>query len=99
MLTPTRILCRLWRCARPGQASDRAEDLAGEPAESSGDDLTVIRGIGPTTRDHLNRAGITSVSQLARSSPEQIREVLGAKARGAEVESWIEQAAGLAKGV
>ena len=95
MLTPTRILCCLWRCARPSRERDRAEG----PAEDTGDDLTVIRGIGPTNRDRLNRAGITSVSQLARSSPEQIREALGAKARGAEVEAWIEQAAGLAKGV
>lgn len=94
MLTPTRILCRLLRCARPSRPPDRSE----ESAEGAGDDLTVIRGIGPAIRDRLNRAGITSVAQLARSSPERIRELLGSKARGAEVDAWIEQAAGLTKG-
>ena len=94
MLTPTKILCRLWRCARSSGPRDRSEP----PADGAGEDLTVIRGIGPTTRKRLNRAGIASVSQLARSSPEEIREALGAKAGGAEVEAWIEQAASLTKG-
>ena len=94
MVTLTKILCRLWRCAAPSQGRDQAE----ASNDSTTDDLTAIRGIGTATQDRLYRAGIKSFSQLAQSSPEKIREALGKMARGAKVETWIEQAGGLAKG-
>ncbi len=93
MFTLTKILCRLWRCAAPSQGRDQA----GESNDSTSDDLTVIRGIGIATQDRLYRAGLKSFSELAQSSPEKIREALGKMARGAKVETWIEQAAGLTK--
>lgn len=92
MFALTKILCRLWRCAAPGRPGDQR----GGPEGSSSDDLTVIRGIGIATQDRLYRAGIRSFSQLAGTSPDRIREILGNLARGAKVETWIEEAAGLA---
>ena len=94
MLTLTKILCRMWRCAVP---SEEARHRSGEGASASSDDLTVIRGIGLATQDRLYRAGIKSFAQLAQSSPERLREALGNLARGARLEAWIEEAAGLAK--
>ncbi len=93
MFTLTKILCGLWRCAVPSQGREQT----GEPNDSTSDDLTVIRGIGIATQDRLYRAGIKSFSELAQSSPEKIREALGKMARGAKVETWIEEAGGLAK--
>jgi predicted flap endonuclease-1-like 5' DNA nuclease len=78
----------------PSQGCDQTENTG----KSSGDDLTVIRGIGITTQDRLYRAGIKSFSQLAQASSEKIREILGASARGAKVETWIKEAVQLAKG-
>ena len=94
MVTLTKILCRLWRCAAPSQGRDQT----GSSNNSTSDDLTAIRGIGIATQDRLYRAGIKSFSQLAQSSPEKIREALGKMARGAKVETWIKDAAGLVKG-
>ena len=93
MVTLTKILCRLWQCAAPGQGRDRS----GASNDTSSDDLTVIGGIGIATQDRLYRAGIRSFAQLAQSPPEKIQAILGKMAGGAQVESWIEQAAGLAR--
>ena len=38
MVTLTKILCRLWQCAAPGQGRDRSD----APNNTSSDDLTVI---------------------------------------------------------
>ena len=93
MVTLTKILCRLWRCATPSQGREQT----GSSNNATSDDLTAIRGIGIATQDRLYRAGIKSFSELAQSSPEKIREALGKMARGAKVETWIKDAAGLVK--
>lgn len=93
MLAISKLLCRLWGCA--AARSERPEAAVSEGPAS--DDLTVIRGIGIATQDRLYRAGIKSFAQLAGSSPDKIREVLGTLARGAQVETWIAEADGLAK--
>lgn len=93
MITLTQFLCRIWRCATPGQGRDQA----GPSSEVQSDDLTVIRGIGATTQDRLYRAGIKSFSQLAEAPPEKIQAIVGKMARGATVETWIAQAADLEK--
>jgi predicted flap endonuclease-1-like 5' DNA nuclease len=60
------------------------------------DDLTRIKGIGPTYQAALQRAGVTSFAQLAGLSPERIRQILGVPQwRKIEPEAWIEQAARL----
>ena len=94
-----RMLCRLWRCPAPGpDRQERAADkaAANSPDESSSDDLTAIRGIGIATENRLYRAGIKSYGQLARATPEEVREILGRFAGGADVEDWIAQARDLA---
>ena len=77
------------------RAAEEAE--AGEPPEVSPDDLAAIRGIGIATQDRLYRAGIKSYGQLARASPEEVREILGKFAGGASIEKWIAEAKQLAK--
>ena len=91
----TRILCRWLGRPAPGpekreRAAEEAE--AGEPPEVSPDDLTAIRGIGIATQNRLYRAGIKSYGQLARATPEDVREILGKSAGGASVEKWIAEA-------
>ncbi|MFP3870138.1 MAG: hypothetical protein ACLFVT_04550 [Syntrophobacteria bacterium] len=56
------------------------------------EDLTHIQGIGTGLRDRLNEAGIYTVAELARSTPEEVSQALGKFSRFADVESWIEQA-------
>ena len=66
-----------------------------EPAKVVADDLTVIRGIGPSMQQRLNAAGIHTFEQLAKSTPEVLRESLGDAGRLAKVEEWIAQAQGM----
>ena len=54
--------------------------------------LTVIRGLSIAAENRLRRAGITSCSQLAETSPQEIRQILGYLAQGSDVERWIAQA-------
>ncbi len=54
--------------------------------------LSVIQGIGIAVEDHLCRAGIKSCNQLADTSPQEIREILGYLAQRSDVECWIARA-------
>ena len=73
-----------------------AEEAPPVAEEVAPDDLTTIRGIGPSMQQRLNEAGIDTYAQLAASTEEQLREALGETAgRLAKVEEWIEQARGL----
>ncbi len=54
--------------------------------------LTDIRGLSIAAENRLRRAGITSCSQLAETSPQEIRQILGYLAQGSNVERWIAQA-------
>ncbi len=61
------------------------------------DTLTEIQGLSIAAEDRLRRAGITSCSSLAATSPQEIREVLGYLAQGSNVECWIELAQTVAR--
>jgi len=63
--------------------------------EVASDDLTVIRGIGSGTQRRLNEAGIFTYAQLAESTPEELRQVLGEGPQATKAGEWIEQAQGL----
>jgi len=57
------------------------------------DDLTAIRGVGRIYQWKLRDAGVSSYTQLANTTPEQLREILGVPAwRKFEPDTWIEQA-------
>ncbi|MDH3663404.1 MAG: hypothetical protein OEU92_25885 [Alphaproteobacteria bacterium] len=67
---------------------------AGVPASGPSDDLTRIKGIGPTLKDKLYGLGITSFQQIANFTPADIarvNEVLDFPGR-IEREQWVEQA-------
>ena len=65
------------------------ETAASEPAH---DDLTELKGIGPSMQRRLHKANIFTYAQLAESKPEELRQALGEVASLANVEEWIEQA-------
>ncbi len=54
--------------------------------------LRVIQGISIAVEDRLCRAGIKSCSQLADTSPQEIREILSYLAQGSDVECLIVRA-------
>ena len=62
-----------------------------------GDDLTVIKGIGPKSAQALNQAGINTYKKLAQLDSAKIEGILAsAGVRIVQVTNWVEQAAQLA---
>ena len=61
------------------------------------DTLTDIQGLSIAAENRLRRAGITSCSQLAETSPQEIRQILGYLAQESNVERWIAQAQAFAR--
>jgi len=70
---------------------------AEKAADTAPDDLTGISGIGRTTQEHLNDAGIHTYAQLAACNPGYLRTILEGSGRRGNVEEWIAEAAKLAK--
>lgn len=65
-------------------------------AQSSGDDLTLIEGIGPKIAELLNNAGITTFAQLADAEDAAVQQVLadaGSRFNVHDATTWNEQAA------
>ncbi len=77
----------------PAPTPESKAKLAAKPAKAKKDDLTEIKGIGPTYAKRLTAAGITTFAQLAAASPDHLREVTKATAM-TNPEEWIAQAAG-----
>ena len=71
------------------------------PAISSqeGDDLRLIRGIGPALQSSLNRSGIFHFGQIANWDTAEIAEISKKLKLGQQIEKfgWIEQAKALEK--
>ena len=93
---------------KPVKAEAKTDATAGIKKEepkavktaSSGDDLKTIEGVGPKLAEILANAGIESVSALANSTPEKIKEILaeaGTRYASKDPVPWIEQAKGLAE--
>jgi large subunit ribosomal protein L21 len=62
-----------------------------------GDDLTVIKGIGPVAAKDLNEQGITTFAQIAALSDEDVAKIDAAMPFStAQIEDWREQAKALA---
>ena len=103
-------LCRCWLPTTKGEQKSGAEakpsptmddnlrTTGGEadmgPDEDKGDDLTVIKGIGPAVQAKLRSFGITGLAALAAADP----EALAAKLKASQpisttrVKGWIEAA-------
>jgi predicted flap endonuclease-1-like 5' DNA nuclease len=89
------------------QSRDKNADVARTSAKSAlkpkvtqqEDDLIEIEGIGPKSADALRKAGITTFTQLARTDPHQLREILReAEMPSINPDTWPEQARLAAKG-
>ncbi len=76
--------------ARAETAKAPAADKKSGAARTK-DDLTEIKGIGPTFAKRLTEAGITTFADLAKASPDHLREITQATAV-ANPEEWIDQA-------
>ncbi|EFO81223.1 hypothetical protein OSCT_0884 [Oscillochloris trichoides DG-6] len=64
------------------------------PAQPNrGEDLTLINGIGSTYARRLGDAGITSFAQLAETSVDQVRAIIGPTQLPINVEAWVAEAA------
>jgi hypothetical protein len=76
----------------PGRYSPDV-DFEGGPT----DDLTSIRGIGPSSEQQLKAAGINTYEKLADLSAEQVMQVLTNAPPGADFDAWVAQARELAE--
>ena len=94
------FLCRMCRCVPGRKPADQARKAnPGRSDEAAGegkDDLTAIRGIGISKGNRLNAAGIRTYDQLARTTPKELRKILGSRAVGVRLETWIAKAKELA---
>ena len=92
--------------AKPAAAKAAAKPAAPKAAKSSakpatgGDDLKLIKGVGPKLEATLHGLGITSFAQIAGWSPADVERVDGElKFQGRiDRDGWIEQARILAEG-
>jgi len=91
--------------AEPAAAAEQAGTAAGEQeaapaAKGDAEELTQLNGLGPVIAAKLEGIGVTSLSQIASWSEEQIAEIdekLALKGR-IEREEWVEQAKKLTNG-
>ncbi|QZA87764.1 helix-hairpin-helix domain-containing protein [Salinarchaeum sp. IM2453] len=80
----------------PAQKESVQITVEHEPEQDSSDattdtnELTEINGIGPSRRDTLNDAGITSVADLVEADSAAIAEQTGISA--SRIDNWINQA-------
>jgi large subunit ribosomal protein L21 len=78
------------------EAEAKAAPLFKAP-RGKGDDLTVIKGIGPVAAKDLNEQGITTFAQIAALSDEDVARIDAAMPFStAQIEDWREQAKALA---
>ena len=61
-------------------------------AELNPDDLTQIKGIGPSREKLLNEGGIFTIAQFVGITPQQLEQLLGESSRMVDTEACIEQA-------
>ncbi|MBN1286030.1 MAG: hypothetical protein JXB47_11585 [Anaerolineae bacterium] len=77
------------RAALAESVSDAVQEQISEAAAAP-DDLTLIKGIGPSYANRLNAAGVHSFDQLAALTPEELNALL--RMDGNLTGRWIQQA-------
>ncbi len=107
LLTTVRISEILTGGAKPSKkAAAKPEAAKAETAaaplfkapKGKGDDLTVIKGIGPVAAKDLNEQGITTFAQIAGLTDAEIETIDAAMPFSADqIKDWREQAKELAK--
>src|SRR5690606_33645192 len=112
LLTTVRIAEILTGGAKPSKkaaakkpAPAKAEAEAGSDAaplftapKGKGDDLTVIKGIGPVAAGQLNAQGITTLAQIAELSDDDVARIDAAMPFSSDqIKDWREQAGELSK--
>jgi large subunit ribosomal protein L21 len=85
----------------PAKKAEANEEAKAAPLfkapRGKGDDLTVIKGIGPVAAKDLNEQGITTFAQIAALSDEDVARIDAAMPFStAQIEDWREQAKALA---
>jgi large subunit ribosomal protein L21 len=62
--------------------------------KTEGDDLTKIEGVGPAIMKALAEGGLTTYAEVAKSTPEAIKEILSTNSRlaGKDPSTWCQQA-------
>ncbi len=73
--------------AKPGLKA--VPDVPRRPTETTGDDLTDIKGVGPKYAQQLSELGIATFADLAQADLETLAAVFDARAN---VKDWIAQA-------
>lgn len=86
------ICCRLMCCLGPRRQIAHKRGSAGRKTENTGDDLTVIKGIGIVTQDRLHKAGIRTYGDLAKANPETIIQAAGQNNARSRIAQWIAEA-------
>ncbi len=90
-----------------GLVADNAADegtiiAAPEGADFEGtiilEDLTLIEGIGPKTKEALQKVGILTFAELSTTSVDRIKEILSEAGLGGVPDTWPQQAGLAAKG-
>ncbi len=82
-------------------ADAMAKSASAPVSDSTPDDLTVIEGIGPKSRDALHSAGITTFAQLADSTQAELDRIVKVEHKVkiiGDTETWAKQAAFLVDG-
>lgn len=82
--------------AKSGAAAVAAPAKKAAKAKSTGDDLTIIEGIGPKIAELFIAEGITTFAQLADTSVERMTEILhaaGSRFAMHKPDTWAQQSA------
>lgn len=74
------------------EIEEAVEEAVAELAEAAAQDLTEIKGIGPTYARRLHAVGIMTYADVANADPEYLREVTRATGAQADPEAWIAEA-------